>query len=244
MREHEADRVEQRQAGRRECAVSCEDGDFTDVTSEPVGMPYLVQRPLEGTRESFLHLCFLEADAQLPAEQLGEVARLVATQGRERFTNDLAPSRRAGGTSERREALLDPGEQVPRWRLSGEHVPHHVPRVAVSGVHFRERLVRHPADRCERGPEDRASHLRGSCVVTREHDSREEPSCDSKGFVGECRQVGHQRRQLLEALRGTAHHVGDHGPAIEGLDVCELYRHARLYRTKRATALRSASRTC
>ena len=31
--EHEADRVEQRQAGRRERAVSCEDGDLTDVAS-------------------------------------------------------------------------------------------------------------------------------------------------------------------------------------------------------------------
>lgn len=109
----------------------------------------------------------------------------------------------------------------------------------MSPIGFGERLVRRPGERRDRVPEDRATDLGRPGVVARKDDTREEPRRDRQPIVGQRREVLHERGELPQPFRGSAHRVGYRRPAIERLGRCELGSHAAAMNTNRATALGS-----
>src|SRR5688500_7130 len=100
--------MEQGEPRRVECIVPSQLGDLADVAAQPVRVSHPLKRLPKGASDRLLDLSLLEADAELAAEQLGEVARFVGPERGQRVAYDLSARGGSGGACQCREPCLDP----------------------------------------------------------------------------------------------------------------------------------------
>ena len=65
--------------------------DIAHVAPQEIRVPHRRNRARKRFRDRLLHLCFLQSNAELTTEQLGEVSRLVGAKHLEGIAHDGAP---------------------------------------------------------------------------------------------------------------------------------------------------------
>ncbi len=215
LRQHEADRVEERELGRGERPPPGVLRDLADVAAQQVRAPDERERLAERRRDRFLDLRLLEADPQLAAEELRHEPRLRRPEPSVELADERTPRDRPfRGREPREQGLgLDQGEAARR--APGKELAREIAGVAVGDVALAQRRAGRAGDRHEGIEDDRRPDLRRARVVAREADAREEPRRDRQRLVVEAAQVLDQDGALLETLRRRADRVRRLRPPVK-----------------------------
>ena len=223
-REHELERMEQRELGVVQAAVAGQLGEAADVAGQHAGPLHGVERAIEGLGDGRLDQPLAQADAQLAAEDLDD--RPWPWPDRERASR----SRRSAALAAGPRGLLDRRERgghlrqrrrgLRRRRMAGrqEHVLHGPAEVRVAVVGRAKVLARdrrHLTDgRHDRGP----AQARRPLVGLGERPAREEDGRDRQLVGREAAQVIGQEGGLLGRPGGRRHALGQVAPAAHGGD--------------------------
>ena len=118
LRQHEAERVEERQRGRVQRAGTGELRHLTQIAAQQVRPAHGRERAGEGRRERLLDLRLLEPDAQLAEEQANEVARLARPEALQQALRGRRADRRCWRA--RRAPPAAPPPRASRGRRPGD----------------------------------------------------------------------------------------------------------------------------